>query len=80
MSLRNDELDTFSCPTGTLQNHARKYNLPIDELNFRFKVIPVYRDQAVIAEALKNLGLDAELEQDQKVSSGLNPVAFNVLI
>ena len=24
--------------TGTLQNHARKYKLPIDELNFAFKV------------------------------------------
>ncbi|MCI4395052.1 hypothetical protein PGIGA_G00176030 [Pangasianodon gigas] len=55
--------------TGTLQNHARKYNLPIDELNFRFNVIPAYRDQAVITEALKNLGPGAELDQDQKLPS-----------
>uniref|UniRef100_A0A8P4KSK9 AAA+ ATPase domain-containing protein n=1 Tax=Dicentrarchus labrax TaxID=13489 RepID=A0A8P4KSK9_DICLA len=31
--------------TGVLQNHARHYNLPIDELNFRFNMVPVYRDQ-----------------------------------
>ncbi|KAI5628238.1 dynein heavy chain 6, axonemal isoform X2 [Silurus asotus] len=55
--------------TGTLQNHARKYNLPIDELNFRFNVTTVYRDQAIINEGLKNLGEDKELEQDQKLPS-----------
>uniref|UniRef100_A0A3B4H632 Dynein heavy chain C-terminal domain-containing protein n=1 Tax=Pundamilia nyererei TaxID=303518 RepID=A0A3B4H632_9CICH len=26
--------------TGVLQNHARRYSLPIDELNFRFSVVP----------------------------------------
>ena len=31
--------------TGTLQNHARKYNLPIDELAFKFTPLPVYRWQ-----------------------------------
>ena len=25
--------------TGTLQTHARKYNLPIDTLSFQFKVV-----------------------------------------
>ncbi|KAF5891833.1 dynein heavy chain 6, axonemal, partial [Clarias magur] len=55
--------------TGVLQNHARKYNLPIDELNFRFNIIPVYRDQAAIAEALKNIAPEAELDQDKTLPS-----------
>ncbi|XP_047672459.1 dynein axonemal heavy chain 6 isoform X2 [Tachysurus fulvidraco] len=55
--------------TGTLQNHARKYNLPIDELNFRFNVIPVYRDQVEITEALKNLGPETEPDQDKQLPS-----------
>uniref|UniRef100_A0A8C9WNZ6 Dynein axonemal heavy chain 6 n=1 Tax=Scleropages formosus TaxID=113540 RepID=A0A8C9WNZ6_SCLFO len=33
--------------TGTLQNHARAYNLPIDELNFRFNMVPAYYDQSL---------------------------------
>uniref|UniRef100_A0A8C5FLE3 Dynein, axonemal, heavy chain 6 n=1 Tax=Gadus morhua TaxID=8049 RepID=A0A8C5FLE3_GADMO len=41
--------------TGTLQNHARRYNLPIDELGFGFSVLPLYRDQTAVAEALGGL-------------------------
>lgn len=37
--------------TGTLQTHARKYNLPIDQLKFDFIVQPVILDQADIKKA-----------------------------
>ncbi len=58
----------FICLIGALQNHARKYNLPIDELNFRFNMVPVYRDQILVAEALKTLELGEELDMDKEVS------------
>lgn len=53
-----------------LQNHARNYNLPIDELNFRFKVMPMYRDQLVVAEALRTLSEDNEPDMDEEVQEG----------
>ncbi|KAM8939967.1 dynein axonemal heavy chain 6 [Pelodytes ibericus] len=50
--------------TGTLQNHARKYNLPIDELSFHYNVLPHYRDQAAVIEALKTIKFGEELPMD----------------
>ncbi|CBY22454.1 unnamed protein product [Oikopleura dioica] len=38
--------------TGLLQTHARKYDLPIDHLSFKFTVTERYRDQAAYQEIL----------------------------
>ncbi|XP_006738893.2 dynein heavy chain 6, axonemal [Leptonychotes weddellii] len=55
--------------TGTLQNHARKYNLPIDELSFKYNIIPTYRDQAAVIEAAKTVQFGQELPMDLEVLS-----------
>ena len=39
--------------TGVLQEHARKYNLPIDTLSFEFSVQAVYIDQAAGLEGVE---------------------------
>ncbi|XP_071360020.1 dynein axonemal heavy chain 6 [Trachinotus anak] len=53
--------------TGVLQNHARHYNLPIDELNFRFNMVPAYRDQFAVCEALRTLPSNAKLDMDDEL-------------
>ncbi|KAM3865367.1 dynein axonemal heavy chain 6 [Diretmus argenteus] len=53
--------------TGVLQNHARRYNLPIDELNFRFNMVPTYRDQAAVCEALRTLPHNTKLDMDEEL-------------
>ncbi|KAM5227834.1 dynein axonemal heavy chain 6 [Ctenodactylus gundi] len=55
--------------TGTLQNHARKYNLPIDELDFKYNIIPTYRDQAAVIEAAKTVQFGQELPMDLELPS-----------
>lgn len=57
-------------PTGVLQNHARHYNLPIDELNFSFNVVPKYRDQVTVCEALRSLPNTTKLDMDEEVLEG----------
>ncbi|KAK7883891.1 hypothetical protein WMY93_027014 [Mugilogobius chulae] len=53
--------------TGVLQNHARHYNLPIDELSFRFNIVPAYRDQAVVSEVIRGLPENAKLDMDDEL-------------
>lgn len=56
-----------------LQNHARLYSYPIDELNFRFNMVPLYRDQSAICEALCSLPENAELDMDKEVQTLIGP-------
>ncbi|XP_010633543.1 dynein heavy chain 6, axonemal [Fukomys damarensis] len=55
--------------TGTLQNHARKYNLPIDELSFKYNMVPTYRDQAAVIEAANRVQFGQELPMDLELHS-----------
>jgi len=53
--------------TGTLQVHARKYDLPIDELSFEFHVLKIYRDQFAYNESAKKLEYGKANEDDKAV-------------
>ncbi|XP_047430741.1 dynein axonemal heavy chain 6 [Mugil cephalus] len=60
--------------TGVLQNHARLYSLPIDELNFRFNMVPTYRDEAAVCEALRSLSNNEKLDMDDELPEPENGV------
>lgn len=53
--------------TGTLQNHARKYSQPIDQLSFHFNMVPAYRSQEEVSEAMAKLQADEKPEMDDKL-------------
>lgn len=65
--------------TGTLQTHARKYNLPIDHLSFEFNMLSLYRDQAEVAEAMTSLQFGEELELDKQVETPTDGVLVHGL-
>ena len=61
--------------TGLLQTHARKYDLPIDHLSFKFKVTQRYRDQATYQDVLEENNdeapEDSEFENEEDGALGL---------
>ena len=57
--------------TGVLQVHARKYDLPIDELSFHFTILSFERDHVSYNEQAKRLDYGKKLDVDEKVTISL---------
>jgi dynein heavy chain len=53
--------------TGTLQNFARKHNLPIDHLSFEFHPLKHFRDQKDVTKQMSELQFGEEMEMDKQV-------------
>ena len=60
LSYSRDIMTHSGFMTGLLQTHARKYDLPIDHLSFKFTVKPEYRDQATYQDNLEKGGDDPD--------------------
>jgi len=65
--------------TGVLQVHARKYDLPIDELSFNFTILPHERDHEAYNEQAKRLDYGKKLDVDEQVFNR-NQIFFFILM